>query len=70
LIDEVECTASASYPGDPRAVYWEGSRLEIERTHAQWRMPGRICFRVEIKDGRIFEMYYEEDTQRWYVETL
>ena len=69
-MDEVECFASASYPGDPRAVFWDGIRFEIERTLAQWRTPRGICFRAEAKDGHVFEMCFEEAAQRWCVEVL
>jgi hypothetical protein len=69
-MDEVECVAGASYPGSPRAVFWEGNRLEIERILAQWRTPRGIFFRAEASDGRVFEMCYEEDTQRWCVVVL
>lgn len=53
-MDDVECIASASYPGNPRTVVWEGIRLEIERTLAQWRTPQVICYKAQDKDGRVF----------------
>lgn len=69
-MEEVECIASASYPGDPRALYWEGVRYEIERTLAQWRTPQEICFRVKTTDGGTFNTCYQEATRRWFVEAL
>lgn len=67
-MEKVECVAGAGYPGDPRAVYWEGQRYEIERTLAQRRTPQEICFWVKSTEGRVFKTCYTESTQDWIVE--
>ncbi len=68
VMEDVECSASAAYPGDPRAVNWEGSRVEIVRTLTQWRTPQGICYRGAAADGRVFEMCYDASTQQWQVQ--
>lgn len=67
-MEDVECIASSAYPGDPRAVHWEGRRIEIERVVAQWRTPQGICYRAAATDGLTFVLCYDETAQHWQIE--
>jgi hypothetical protein len=68
MMDVVECRSDNEYAGRPRALYWEGQRLEIESLLASWRTPQGKRFRVRLLDGRIFEVEYDETNDGWTIE--
>jgi hypothetical protein len=56
----------------PRTFIWRGKRYIVFRAIASWRVeenehPGTraMYYRIETKDGIIFDCRYEELTERW-----
>jgi len=68
--DPVECHSGYEYAERPIALHWEGERLEIEAVEETWRIPGGKCFRVRVRDGRRFELFYGELYDEWRVNPL
>lgn len=66
----VECHSGYKYGERPLAFYWEDQRLEVSETLATWRAPHGPCFRVRARDGRCFELSYEEATDEWKIRFL
>jgi hypothetical protein len=48
-------------------MVWEGERLEIETVEAEWRISGGKRFRVRVRDGRVFELFYGELYDEWRI---
>jgi hypothetical protein len=65
----VECYAGASYPEDPRAVWWQGRRCPVEAVLNRQREPEGLRFWVICSPGaRQFELYYDSITDAWDVQ--
>jgi len=65
--DLIECYSGYEYAERPRALRWQGTRLEIESVEAEWRIPGGKRFRVRTLDGEVFELFYGELYDEWRV---
>ncbi len=65
--DPVECHSGSEYAERPVALRWEGQRLEIIKIQDRWRIPGGKCFRVQVSDGRVFELFYGELYDEWRI---
>jgi hypothetical protein len=63
----VECHSGYAYAERPVALRWESQRVEIELVEAEWRVPGGKRFRVRASDGRTFELFYDELSDAWQV---
>jgi hypothetical protein len=63
----VECHSGYTYAERPVALHWQGQRLEIETILQRWRVPGGLRFRVQVQDGRLFELFYGELHDEWRV---
>ena len=63
----VECHSGYAYAERPVALRWLDERLEIEQVEAEWRIPGGKRFRVRVRDGQVFELFYEELYDEWRV---
>ncbi len=63
----VECHSGYEYAERPVAIHWEGQRLEVERVEAEWRVSGGKQFRVRTRDGRRFDLFYEELDDEWRI---
>ncbi len=63
----VECHSGYAYADRPIAFQWEGDRLEIDEIEARWRIPGGLRFRVRVRDGRVFELFYGELYDEWRI---
>ena len=61
----VRCYSGRLYAEEPRSFLWQQSELEIESVEEAWQEPGKRLFRVVIHDGRLFELCYNEATDRW-----
>ena len=61
----VKCYSGYLYAEQPRSFIWQESELEIESIEEAWQEPGRRLFRVVTRDGRLFELCYNEATDRW-----
>jgi hypothetical protein len=65
--DLVECHSGYTYAERPVALRWQGERLEISDVEQRWRIPGGLRFRVTVKDGRVFELFYGELYDEWRI---
>ena len=63
----VECYSGSEYAERPIAFQWEGQRVTINDIRERWRVPGRLCFRVGVEDGRRFELFYNELNDVWEI---
>lgn len=63
----VECYSGQTYAERPRAIRWEGERLEIIEILIRWRYPGGRRFRVRVEDDQIFELSYDEISNQWQI---
>ncbi len=64
----VECYSGETYAERPRALRWQGERLEIVQIKARWQSPEGRYFRVRVKDERIFDLFYNETLGEWQVD--
>jgi hypothetical protein len=68
MISPVECYSGVEYAEYPVSFEWQGVRLQIAEILGRRRHPGGKSFRVRIMDERIFELFYEEESQAWQIE--
>lgn len=61
----VKCYSGYQYAEEPRSFVWQEDELEIESVEEAWQEPGKRLFRVVSQDGRLFELCYNEATDRW-----
>jgi hypothetical protein len=66
----VECYSGGEYAERPRALFWQGERLEVESVLAQWKFPNGKAFKVRTKDNRAFELRYDKTTDEWDLSEL
>jgi hypothetical protein len=66
----VECHSGHTYAERPIALRWDDSRLEIKEVVSRWRIPGGLRFRVQVEDGREFELFYGELYDEWRVSLI
>ncbi len=66
----VECYSGHAYAGDPRALTWEGNRLQVAAVERRWRTPDGPAFEVRTGDGRRFDLRYVDAEDRWWVREL
>jgi hypothetical protein len=67
LTPQVECYSGSAYAERPIAFQYKGQRLFVNDIQDRWRIPGLMCFRVAIEDGRRFELLYNELTDIWEI---
>ncbi len=70
MTDVVECHPGSVYAERPVALHWQGQRLEIEEIESNWRDPRGRAFRVRTRQGRRFELHYDELKDQWQVKTV
>jgi len=63
---KVECHSGYIYAEEPRSFIWQEKKLRIKSVEKAWQEPGRRIFRVVTEDGKLFELCYNEKTDRWY----
>jgi hypothetical protein len=61
----VKCYSGYLYAEEPRSFVWQESELRIKSVEKAWQEPGKRLFRVVTQDGRLFELCYNEATDRW-----
>jgi hypothetical protein len=66
--DLVECHSGSHYAEKPRALTWEGQRLEVQEVLSEWRTPEAKTFRVRTNDGQVFDLCYTEADQTWQIQ--
>ncbi len=64
---QVECRSEFQYAQRPTAFTWEGSSLKVKEVLAGWRTPEGMAFRVQVEDGRTFELVYSEPDDGWEI---
>lgn len=62
---KVKCYSGYLYAEEPRSFVWQGKELGIKSIENAWQEPGKRLFRVITQDGRLFELCYNEATDRW-----
>lgn len=67
MVELVECHSGYTYAERPTALQWEGERLVIKEIQSRWRIPGGRRFRVQVDDGRVFELFYGELYDEWRI---
>jgi len=61
----VKCYSGYLYAEEPRSFVWQESELVIKSVEKAWKEPDKRLFRVVTEDGRLFELCYNEATDRW-----
>jgi hypothetical protein len=61
----VEAYAGVSCPEEPRRVEVDGQMVKVERVLARWREENRLGFRVTLRDGSEFLLYYVPEFDLW-----
>jgi hypothetical protein len=64
----VECYSGVEFAEYPVSFEWQGEQLQIVEILARRRHPGGKSFRVRTGDSRVFELFYEEESQTWHIE--
>jgi hypothetical protein len=70
LKDPVECYSGGIYAERPRALTWEGRRLEVEYIISRWRTPGKRGFKVRVTGGQRFDLTYDEGRDAWLIQPV
>jgi hypothetical protein len=65
--DLVECRSGSEYAERPLAFRWQGQRLEVAEVAGRGRTPLGRYFRVQTRDGRLFDLVYTELDETWQV---
>ena len=67
---QVECYSGSEYAEYPRAFDWQGQRLEVEEVLQRRRTPSGKAFRVQVADGQVFDLFYDEMSQAWLADLV
>jgi len=68
MILRVRCYSGVEYAEYPVSFEWQGVQLQIVEILARRRYPDGKSFRVRTGEGRIFELFYEEESQAWHID--
>ena len=63
----MKCHSGYIYAVEPRSFIWQETELRIKSVEKAWQEPGKRLFGVVTEDGRLFELCYNEQTDRWSV---
>ena len=61
----VTCYSGRSFAERPTSFLWEGTEHRVRKVETEWRAPGGRHFRVRTGDDRLFELCYDEASDRW-----
>jgi hypothetical protein len=61
----VRCYSGYRYAEEPRSFVWREGELQIKSVEEAWHEPGKRLFRVVTQDSRLFQLCYDEATDRW-----
>ena len=64
---KVECYSGHTYAGSPRAFELDDCRYEVREVEKEWHEPGERHFRVRTQEGALFELWYVESGDEWFV---
>ena len=62
---KVKCYSGYLYAEQPRSFVWQETELQVESVEDAWQEPAKRLFRVVTADSRLFELCYNEATDRW-----
>jgi hypothetical protein len=62
---EVVCYSGHAADVEPRAVLFDGGRLEVVALERRWREPDARCFVVCLADGRRYLLRQDVTTHAW-----
>jgi hypothetical protein len=65
----VECYSGLEYADRPRAVWWQGARVEVEIVEAEWRSPEGKGFRVRLISGQTLDLFFSTRTNEWSIQS-
>ncbi len=66
--EPVACLSGGVYADRPVALRWEAHWLRIEAIVDRWRTPQGKGFRVRVKEGQNFRLFFDELQDSWQVE--
>lgn len=66
----VECYSGVEYAERPRALIWEGQRLEIVDIIESSLVPEGKRFRVGTTDDGAFELIYNQAEDNWQIRPI
>jgi hypothetical protein len=66
-VQNVECRSEAAYAERPLAFTWQGRRQEVAEVISNWRTPAGKAFRVIAESGAVFDLYYDEHSDKWQI---
>ena len=61
----VKCYSGHTYAEEPRSFVWHELDYEVTGIEKAWREPGEKHFLVRTKDNKLFQLCYNETTDRW-----
>lgn len=67
---QVECYSGWKYGEHPTALISEDARYEITEVLKCWRTPSGLFFHVLTKEGKPFELIYDESRDQWEVNAI
>jgi hypothetical protein len=62
---KVKCYSGYIYTYEPRSFIWQVKELRISLVEKAWQELGSRIFRVVTENGKLFELCYNERTDRW-----
>ncbi|MCD6390588.1 MAG: hypothetical protein J7L92_01125 [Dehalococcoidia bacterium] len=62
---KVKCYSGYVYAEEPRSFIWQEKELKINSVEKAWQEPDKRLFKVITRDGKLFELCYNETTDRW-----
>jgi len=67
-MDRVECYAGASYPEEPRRVFWQEKTYLVSEIIERQRHPDSLTFLVRCSPGdTLFELTYTIESETWQI---
>ena len=64
----VECYSGHTYAGRPKALYWQGTRLEVSEILKEWLTPGCIHYLVTTNSDESFLVTYDMNLDQWFIQ--
>ena len=62
---QVKCYSGHTYAERPQSFLWQGTEYKVGEIEKAWQEPGKKLFKVITKQGKSFELCYNETEDRW-----
>jgi hypothetical protein len=62
---QVKCYSGQTYAERPVSFRWQGEIHKVARIEREWLEPGARRFLVRTEEGRLFELCYQEQEDKW-----